>query len=322
MTLIITLPAGTYRVTSTVEGSILPCEVRKNTLGGRTRTDELAVWYNHVDVCNRSEMTERYMRIRGRESGPAEFMGKHGAIVVMEGAADLRPRANHQCFDVASNRGAISCSKTMAIVPVDKAEPHMFRTGAAYWYDVVSDEPIEVRYDDLVLQVGDLRIDQKADYALDLRGTAFAPGSILFDLLKPDCKSSDPQTYVTTEMLLALEAMADVPSDVTDHVRNCMTTHGMCTLRYSVDSGPDLTIGRDVHISSARHPGVVRKGSALYDLLKPRFDGNRIWVDDIGDDLANKVRAIGDEAVGMILDTFRYNRKIGHRDAVFTPYVD
>lgn len=322
MTLIATLPAGTYRVTITTPAALLPCDVRKGALGGRARSDEAVVWANHGDVCHRGARSDVYMRVPRATSGMVDFNGRPGAVIVLDGAETLRPHAGSQCFDVATNRGPMVCSKVMAVMPIDKAEPHMFRTGAAFWYDVESTEPVCITYDDLVLAVGDLRIDQKADYALVHSGFVIAPGSDAFDLLKPDCASPRIQTIVTRDMITALETMGPGPRAIAAYALDCMDRFGQCTLHYGVDAGPGLPADLDVHFSSPRLPGVVRKGTALHDLLKPRLEGDRIWVDDIGDDVLRQVRAIGGEEADMVVDIIKYSRKQGDTNAVFTPCID
>lgn len=322
MTLITTLPAGTYRVTGTTSASSLSCEERKATRGGRARADERVVWLNHNDTCNRSAAPS-YLRIRETETGPATFLGKPGALVVLDGAEILRPLATHIGFDVGTTRGTLACTKTMAVMPVDREDVHHFNNGVAYWHDVTSDQPIEVRYEDLVLTVGDLVIDQRASFALTHSGVTIRPGDPVFSLLAPNCIDPRPSAVINAEVAARLDKLGAPGVRLADYWRNFSDRFPEVTLHFGPASDGGHPAETDIHMASGMADGVVRRGSALHDLLKPRFQApDRIVVDDIGADMVKRVKAIGGSEADMVLAVFNLSRKRGYADACFTPYVD
>lgn len=314
MTLIATLPAGRYAVLPTNKG-YYPAAV------GYDAMDET----RHVYVTNYDEAVHRAARCDFQYApsadGPFDVGGGIGARVTLTGVEAIYDHAEDLTMNIQLADGTFGVHFVMLIVPAPTMERP--RRGGI-WRIVESDRPIEIRWSDLVLRVGDEAYDMDgAQYYTVDTDTVIKPGDGVYEML--GCasmnKGSSGQRVAITQTLIDDLTALGTPLALAVAARAVhLRPNGSFAVYnahvHTADTAP-------IHLGSLHSDTVIRHGSPVYDLLSPQLSSDQMMVEGIGPELLAKLEAIEGPESAMAQDTVRYFMKArtGGR-AFFAPWLD
>lgn len=314
MTLIATLPAGRYAVLPTYQGDY-PAMIGHDAMDAAKR----------VYVANYDEAMHRAARRDFRyipgEDGLFDVIEGVGARVTLTGVEAIYDHADQLTMNIQLADGTFGITYVMVIVPAETME-HDRRGGI--WRIVENDRPFDVRWSDLVLQVGDETYDMDGtQYYTVGMDTVIKPGDGVYELLgcASMSKGSTGRHVPISQALIDDLTAIGTPLAVTVAARAIhLRPNGSFAVYnahvHTVDTAP-------IHLGSYHSDTVIRHGSPVYDLLSPQRQSDVMMVEGIGPDLLTKLEAIEGPESAMAQDTVRYflKAKTGGR-AYFTPWLD